>query len=390
VKVPKVIHLADLIAPGGGPPGYLYNLREAVADNGVNNVEILALNETQVRGNRLGSIKSLVNRLPIYLENAIRSAYARHVTRKLAVLDTKLQDASIVICHTALVARAVVNRRRILGIGRVGAMFHSPTPDYVQYRDTLLGSRRGVDFSPGLERKLIMQEKQLIQDVDFLVAPCEEALENWYADSYLGTDVQNKQKYFTLSGVPGLRATAPVVELRRSLGLDPESVVVGFFGRYFDHKGYDVFVRMAQRYRNNRGVVFISAGTGPLASLNDGAVRDFGWRPDIGDLISAVDIVALPNRVTYFDLVALEALSLGRRLLLSSIGGNRYLLGLAPAVVHKIAENGAVEGSLLRATTENESLLARDIYRRCFSTRQFAQGHEQLAYCLLNQGRKFK
>lgn len=49
-----------------------------------------------------------------------------------------------------------------------------------------------------------------------------------------------------------------------------------------------------------------------------------GWVDDPYSIINASDIFVLPNRETYFDLILLEVMSLGKPVLLPYNGGNKY------------------------------------------------------------------
>lgn len=50
-----------------------------------------------------------------------------------------------------------------------------------------------------------------------------------------------------------------------------------------------------------------------------------GWVTNVRELIATVDWVVVPNRVCYFDLIILEALSLNKNVLTTRVGGSRYL-----------------------------------------------------------------
>ena len=61
-----------------------------------------------------------------------------------------------------------------------------------------------------------------------------------------------------------------------------------------------------------------------LLGLNHKRWVEVGWTNDPHSLIAASDVFVLPNKETYFDLVMLEVLSLGKVIVASNTGGNKY------------------------------------------------------------------
>lgn len=51
---------------------------------------------------------------------------------------------------------------------------------------------------------------------------------------------------------------------------------------------------------------------------------EVGWTNDPHSIIAASDVFVLPNKETYFDLIMLEVLSLGKLIVASNTGGNKY------------------------------------------------------------------
>jgi glycosyltransferase involved in cell wall biosynthesis len=49
-----------------------------------------------------------------------------------------------------------------------------------------------------------------------------------------------------------------------------------------------------------------------------------GWTLEPQDFLNAANLVVVPNRETYFDLNVLQALALGKPVLLSQAGGNNF------------------------------------------------------------------
>lgn len=136
------------------------------------------------------------------------------------------------------------------------------------------------------------------------------------------------------NGVPasrayGVRARADV---RAELGLTDEVAVVST-GRLAEQKGLEHLLRAVSLLGADRARVrVLLAGDGPLleplthlaADLGVlDTVRFLGFRSDIGDLLSAADIVVLPSLWEGLSVSLLEAMAAGRAVVTTSIGSNR-------------------------------------------------------------------
>lgn len=70
--------------------------------------------------------------------------------------------------------------------------------------------------------------------------------------------------------------------------------------------------------------VLIAGEEGPLYHLEHERWIEVGWTNDPHSIIAASDVFVLPNKETYFDLIMLEVLSLGKIVVASNTGGNKY------------------------------------------------------------------
>lgn len=115
--------------------------------------------------------------------------------------------------------------------------------------------------------------------------------------------------------------------LREELGLDPDALVVGSIAAFLPAKNHEfllqVFAEVATRRPDAR---LLLVGAGPLEDQVrglvskrglDDAVRFLGRRPDVPDLLSAMDVLLFPSLHEGFGLVALEAQASGLPCLLS-------------------------------------------------------------------------
>ena len=114
--------------------------------------------------------------------------------------------------------------------------------------------------------------------------------------------------------------------LKKQLSITHESTVYCFAGRRNEVKGYDRFINFVSKQMELDKNVFALI-LGPSDSNFTIPVGpnwlDVGWCNNPHDYINVCDFFVLPNKSTYFDLIALEVLSLNKKIILSYTGGNK-------------------------------------------------------------------
>ena len=131
--------------------------------------------------------------------------------------------------------------------------------------------------------------------------------------------------------VPARTAAA----VRAELGMTDGRPLIVSVGRLHPQKAVDVLIGAAARW-SQRGVppLVVVAGDGPLHAelaqsiAQTGApVRLLGRRTDVADLLAAADVVALASRWEARPLAVQEAMSLGRAVVATDVGGVAALVG---------------------------------------------------------------
>jgi glycosyltransferase involved in cell wall biosynthesis len=125
--------------------------------------------------------------------------------------------------------------------------------------------------------------------------------------------------------------------LRASLGVQPAGLLIGSVGRLAPEKNHEVLLTTLRRLRVARvDAHLVIAGAGPLRDvlLRRAAtlevadrVHFIGEVEDVRPVLAASDVFVLPSiAVESFSNAALEAMAIGRPVILSDIGGAREMI----------------------------------------------------------------
>lgn len=149
-------------------------------------------------------------------------------------------------------------------------------------------------------------------------------------DSYIERQGISPQKVITIHNFVDTDIVATeeeAEELRRKLGINKESIVVGFLGRLDWRKGLKTIVDAAEGLK---GVKFLIVGGGEARDKlideikRKGLEQDFiltGVRQDVPQLMKAMDIFVFPTEAGYesFGIVVIEAMAAERPVIASDI-----------------------------------------------------------------------
>ncbi|MGN8026986.1 glycosyltransferase family 4 protein [Microbacterium sp. 22242] len=338
----RVLIVCDLIAPGGGPTGYTYNLRSAlqrldIGDVDVDFAGIVTGQRNRATGERTPapprprsrpSLRGLAGRIRHEIGHALKGGMTRRLRAQIEAADV-------------VVFQGFQDPRRLRFARRRGTaawyMPHSPTIAGDEY--AMMHTGRGV---ARVRRRMIRAERALFRRADLVVFPSAHAA-GAYTDAF-GAIIANKPVRYVLSGVPkpasagdpvGQRAADPGAGPARAADGTAESARrdVLFVGRYVAHKGYDLFLAAAERLAPQHPELrFATLGAGPDRRASAG-VHDLGWQDDPVPAIARARLVVVPNRVAYYDLLPLEAAALGKALVFTAVGGNVDQHALLPDTV---------------------------------------------------------
>lgn len=211
--------------------------------------------------------------------------------------------------------------------GLVVLTSHTPCAPHVEKLNWFWGEKAKRAARKRLYEPLRKIDEFAFSRADAVIFPCKEA-EEPYRHTWDGYEraVEKTPRYYVPTGTIPCVAKVSREAVRARLGVPQEAKVVSYVGRHNDVKGYGDLKEFADNYltQNTNAWFIIGGAEGPIYGLNRDRWIEVGWTDDPHSLISASDVFVLPNRETYFDLIFLEALSLGVPIVASRTGGNKF------------------------------------------------------------------
>jgi len=119
----------------------------------------------------------------------------------------------------------------------------------------------------------------------------------------------------------------PKETLRKELNLPPQGKIIIFLGRVSSEKRPQDFTALAKIFVEEKDLVFLMVGDGPLLPGIKKAMRGFpnfiarGFSDQLGEILKAGDLLILPSALDGLPMTVLEALAMGVPVLASNLGG---------------------------------------------------------------------
>ena len=314
----------DLIKPIGGQSGYIYNLKSEIDRRGLDNISVIK-NYKSIRNNIKNVKNGTIKKLVFIVGRTLN--YYRVLNGKKHYSKVDLNEYEMVHFHN--VKDLYEAQDSLLDYkGIVILTSHSPKPFTLEIYEEMLTKFERKVFNK-MYKKLINIENYAFNRADYIIFPCPEAEEPYYNNwnEYKEIKEKNKNKYkYLLTGTKECIAKKTGKEVREEYNIPENAFIISYVGRHNSTKGYDTLKKIAEEIlKRNNDVNFLIAGKEePLQGLNNKRWIEVGWTNDPHSIISASDFFILPNKETYFDLVMLEVLSLGKIVVASKTGGNKY------------------------------------------------------------------
>lgn len=352
-----------LLPRAGGSSTYLYNLRQGLERTQINDIFIIsASKESHINGRKEIKDRYLAFSIRKWLKstllNIFPSALAqlyiinhkiilKHTAHKQIIkvlMELTENDIRFIHFHSVydIMSFFIVRKKLPYPFSETPVILtsHSPEATHREVINLIQGNfhrllqndiskeRKLERYINKLERYYQMIDFLAFQNSDYLMFPCEESTEPYFETwKEFERLFSQKKVFYVPTGVERL----PVFEerdfIREKYNIPVDSFVVSYVGRHTKVKGYDLLCEAAEEvWKKNSSIYFLIAGKQePLKGPKDKRWVEVGWTNDPGSIINAADVFVLPNRRTYFDLVLLEVMSIGKPVIASKTGGNKFV-----------------------------------------------------------------
>lgn len=354
----------------GGPSGYLANLREGLSLNSkLDAVTFLPSFRTEKKMNNANQNIGTVRKLIRNFNWLIDSYYIYSIKKYYQQLDldgATIHNNNVVHFHR-------VNDYYYMSPKLPGKKVLTPhTPQ--SFAEEKVSALRHVYNNPSLKLNryanfLKVIELEAFKACQYFIFPSKEAM-SIYSDFIPDFEkiMKKKNVFFNMTGCKKLHYKLERDDFRRKNHIPDDAFLISFVGRHNYIKGFDLLADVAAEiYKINPGIYFVSGGTGEFKASSPNFIQ-IGWTDDPGSIIHASDLFVLPNRSTYFDLVLIEVLSLGRPVLASDNGGNITVSQLTEGVqLFQSGNKHDLIEKLLGLYSNNQKIMEMGIdNRRCY------------------------
>lgn len=424
-KSSKPLHLIYFSGPldlrKGGPAGYLANLKL-----GLEEIEkprdfivsfLVSEKQFDEEKKKIGFSRKI--REKILSNRKVRSVYVNYIGKSRrrraqervrhlqelcsgALINDKVKEFVLknknlksIHCHTVFDAAEVLNTLDFIGVrGKVRVILTSHAPESVSIELSNILMESGLSdkyVRPFIDACDRVQEK-VFREVDALIFPSAEAMEPYY-QTIPGFDeiIADKKVLFLLTGTIGLKGGMTREEARAKLAIPNDTFVVSFVGRHNAVKGYDLLCGAASKVFETRCPICVVVGgveSDCFTPPSDPRWRELGW-VDPTTVLIASDLFVLPNRRTYFDLIMLEALSVGANVLATNTGGNKTIFNLTKCVTLVEADSDAIAHAIIEQmknpAMRKKAALVKERFSKFFDEKKFALNYLSLVFGYLSE-----
>ena len=319
----KILHIITRLDMGGSAQNTLLTCLKLSRDFEM----VLICGLTEESNMTVSEIETVGNQLEKALAHGVKIIRIPSLVRRISpAMDI------IALCHLIKIFRTekptiVHTHTSKAGIlGRVAAKI-TKTPSIVH---TPHGHVFYGHFGPTLSWIFIRIEKLLSIFTHRLVALTEGERKDYMEISLCTTDKLLKIH----SGVDVKKfeqTRVRPIEKKRSLGLAQNHLIVGFIGWLLPIKGpHHLLKAMKEIWQEHQDVSLVFVGKGnldvelraeALKIGTNGRVKFLGWRNDVDEILTLIDILVLPSLNEGMGRVLVEAMAAGKPIVASNVGG---------------------------------------------------------------------
>ncbi|WP_305369648.1 glycosyltransferase [Photobacterium leiognathi] len=220
------------------------------------------------------------------------------------------------------------------------------------------------------------QEIEIFEKADGIICPSYHSLESYFSD-----DFECRQKFEKLNFIEVISGVNDILDYKIE---ENNANYILYLGRYHESKGFDLYLE-ASRY-SKFDIEWFCAGSGQLEERIQSydKIINKGWVSDIKNMMKNAALIVVPNRSTFFDLVILEALSLGKPILTTKTGGNKALISTKDIYMcDPNAENiGSYIDSILNENSTGFSIENRKVFDDFYSIGKLVERYNKLSIIL--------
>jgi len=182
--------------------------------------------------------------------------------------------------------------------------------------------------------------------------------------------------------------------IRAELNISKETILIGAAGRLVWQKGFEFIIKsMRIITRTHPNVKVLIAGDGPfrdhlmmhsrMNGMEDRLILT-GFREDMEDVLSAVDILVIPSLVDEFPMIALEGMAMARPVIGTRVEGIKELITEGETGLLVLSWNADALGKAINRLIEDRNLAerlgkkAREKVEKEFSTEKMVAETERL------------
>lgn len=299
----------------GGPRGYIYNLYSGYDELKENAPDFL-YSQTR-RADNTNKCVHLNTTVPSDLHCVL--AFIKKGLQIKVEFKSKIREYAVIHTHSC---EDCFYLRMFAGYkGKIILTSHRPEP-LVEERLSLYKKVTGKKFTV-VSKLYNYVETKAYEYADAFIFPSKGAMSIYNDFPGFSRFSKGKLIHYVMTGAPQKPINSNREEYRKKHNIAEEEFVISFLGRHNSIKGYDRVVNTFEKMKEE-GIRVLVAGA-PSADIEapkDDMWTELGYIKDTADLMSASDVVVIPNRNTYYDLVIIEALSVGKIVISSNTGGN--------------------------------------------------------------------
>ena len=317
----------------GGRPGYLYNLYMGAPTNGLMPdflcpvQEIAHLDDVDYR------VDEYSNSFYMFLRKNVRFRRLLYFFKQgLEIknkLGNKVNDYDVI--HVHISSNVIYLRWFCKYKGKIILTSHRPE---TLVEDGMSMLREG-DLKYSWFEKFFHNhiEKLSYKYADAFIFPSENAMKIYEAFPGFKKYSKGKKTSYVITGAPKKIITIEKLEYKKTHCNNSGCFMIAYVGRHTQIKGYD---RLKNYFlRNDDGSIeVVVAGNCQGSNVPDSKNwHELGYITDTQNLLNAADVIVIPNRNTFFDLIIVEALSYGKIVISSNTGGNIDIAKLTRGLV---------------------------------------------------------